>query len=145
MKFNWGWALVIAIALFAIFIGQFFVRGFSHRADLVADDYYNQEVNYQQRINAKARAKALGALVFSPADGQLAISLPQGINGRNATGHIHFYKPNNSSLDMHYTLATDSLNRQLIDVSALPRGLWQVKVEVQYQGESYFWEESINL
>jgi len=145
MKLNWGWALVIALALFAIFIGQFFVRGFSHRADLVADDYYNKEINYQQHINSAANAKALGAISFIPVVGNLGIQFPEAFDGKNATGSIQLYKPDNSDFDQTLPLAIDSANVQVIKSEDMLRGLWRIKIDAKANGESYYWEESINL
>lgn len=145
MKLNWGWALVIALALFAIFIGQFFVRSFSHRADLVADDYYNQEINYQQHINSAANAKALGAISFIPVDGKIGIQFPDGFDGANASGTIQLYKPDNSDFDQTIPLALDSSNVQALQSEDMLRGLWRVKVDATLGDKSYYWEESINL
>ena len=145
MKLNWGWALVISLVLFAVFIGQFFVRGFSHRADLVADDYYNQEINYQKHINDAANAKALGTITFVPIDGKIGIKFPVGFEGINASGNIQLYRPDNSDFDQTIPLAIDSLNIQVLASDNMLRGLWRIKIDANLNGTGYFWEESINL
>ena len=145
MKFNWGWGLAIALVLFAIFIGQFLFRAMGDRADLVADDYYNQEINYQDRIDNAARAKALGAISFVPIDDKIGIVFPDGFDGTNATGTVHLYKPDNSDFDQRFELAIDSTNVHAIASKDLLRGLWRIKIEAKANAESYYWEESINL
>lgn len=145
MKINWGTAIVIAIALFAIFIGYFFVRGMQNPSDLVTDDYYNDEVEYQQHIDSRARAKQLGTVILKPIDGKLAIVFPGNFKAGSATGEIHFYKPDNAKIDSRYALRVDSTNQQLIDIAAFPRGLWYIKIEATIGDEGYYWEESINL
>lgn len=145
MKFNWGWGLAIALVLFAIFIGQFLVRAMGDRADLVADDYYNQEINYQERINNAARAKALGVISFVPMDDEIGIVFPDGFDGLNATGTVHLYKPDNSDFDKRFPLAIDSSNVHVLAAKDLLRGLWRIKIEAEADGKSYYWEESIVL
>ena len=145
MKINWGTGIVIAITLFAIFIGYFFFRGMQNPSDLVTDDYYNEEVEYQQHIDNRTRAKQLGNIMLQSEQGKIAIVFPEAFNGQSATGKLHFYKPDNAKIDSQFDLSVDSNNQQLIDVSAFPRGLWYIKIEASINNEGYYWEESINL
>ena len=145
MKLNWGTGIVIAIALFAIFIGYFFIRGLQNPSDLVTDDYYNEEVEYQQHIDNRARAKQLGNIILQPQEGKIALVFPDAFNAQSATGEIHFYKPDNAKIDSRFDLSVDSTNRQVLDVSGFPRGLWYIKIDATLGNEGYYWEESINL
>jgi hypothetical protein len=47
--FNWGGAIVLSFVVFAGFIGTMVYRMISQRVDLVADNYYQEEV-YQKQI-----------------------------------------------------------------------------------------------
>ena len=145
MKINWGTAIVIAFVLFAAFITYFMVVGSQNRADLVTEDYYDQEISYQERINDKARAKELGQLILEPQEGDLAIVFPAGFDGKNATGTIHFYKPDNANFDQILVLDVDTNNRQAIDISEFIRGKWEIKISAETNDLGYYWEESISL
>ncbi len=145
MKINWGTAIVIAFVLFAAFIAYFMVVGSQNRADLVTEDYYDQEISYQERINDKARAKELGQLILEPQEGDLAIVFPAGFDGKNATGTIHFYKPDNANFDQILVLDVDTNNRQAIDISEFIRGKWEIKISAETNDLGYYWEESISL
>ncbi len=145
MKINWGTAIVIAFVLFAAFITYFMVVGSQNRADLVTEDYYDQEISYQQRINDKARAKELGQIIIEPDAENLAVVFPADFNGIQASGTIHFYKPDNANFDQKIELALGSNNRQVIDISNFIRGKWEIKISTKVDGLGYYWEESISL
>ena len=145
MKINWGTAIVIAFILFAAFLTYFMIKSAQHPDTLVTDDYYNQEIAYQEHIENKARGKAMGNILLEPAEGKLAVVFPEGFNAGQATGEIHFYKPDNARIDSRYELSADAANRQLIAVDKMPRGLWQIKINAQLDDVGYYWEETINL
>jgi hypothetical protein len=145
MKLNWGTGLVIALVLFALFIGYFFVRGMQNPSDLVAPDYYDQEIKFQDQIDGRNRAKQIGNIILEPVDDYLAITFPEGFDGSKASGTIQFYKPDNANLDRVYTLKVNTANQHLIDLDELIRGRWDIKVNATVNEEGYYWEETINL
>ena len=51
---NWGKGVTIAFILFVGFIMFMVVGAFRENFDLVSDDYYLEEINYQDKINQKA-------------------------------------------------------------------------------------------
>ena len=56
MKINWGTGIVIAIVAFIGFILYFVITMSTDKTysyDLVTDKYYQQELKYQQEIDAK--------------------------------------------------------------------------------------------
>lgn len=145
MKLNWGTAIVIALVLFALFIGYFFVRGMQNPSDLVAPDYYDQEMNFQQQIDSRKRAKQIGNIILEPVDDRLAITFPKGFDGSEASGTIQFYKPDNADLDKVFVLTLNANNQHLIDLNELIRGQWDIKVNATIGQNGYYWEETINL
>ena len=56
---NWGYRIIIVFVLFIAGILSMVLYVNSKGADLVAEDYYMQEVNYQDIINAKSNSVAL--------------------------------------------------------------------------------------
>ena len=60
-KFTWGHGVIIALACFIIFICTliFTVEFSKNTFDLVTDNYYEEEINYQQEIDATNNASLL--------------------------------------------------------------------------------------
>ena len=62
MKINWGTGIVIGMALFISFIMYLVInmltdKKFDH--DLVTEEYYQEELHYQEEINAETNAFSL--------------------------------------------------------------------------------------
>ena len=51
MKNNWASGIVLVMILFMSFIVMLVVKTYSHKVDLVSEDYYNQELMFQERLD----------------------------------------------------------------------------------------------
>ena len=75
MKINWGTAIVVAFVGFISFIMYFVIsmstdKKFDH--DLVTEDYYQQELKYQDDINKVENAKKLKVAIDLIEDKEVA-------------------------------------------------------------------------
>ena len=146
MKFNWGTGIVIAIVSFMAFILYFVVmmsttKSASH--DLVTEEYYQQELNYQNEINAynNAKEKSKTLLIKKTTKG-ISILFPKNLELQNIKGTVSFYRPSNKKLDFDVEISlTDPL--LLIPDTKLLDGRWDIKVWWQYQGKPYLQKEKI--
>lgn len=145
MKINWGTGIVIALVLFAAMLTYYMIRGAQNPSDLVTEDYYEQEIKYQDRIDYIKNAQELGALQVEKEAGQLRITFPVGFNNSDASGKIHFYRPNNAAIDFEVPLKLDANNEQIFDVSKVVQGRWVLKTQLQASGKNYYWEDQITL
>ena len=59
MKFNWGYKIVLVYSVFVAGILYLVVQSSRQQMDLVTDDYYAQEIRYQEKIDQSKRASAL--------------------------------------------------------------------------------------
>ncbi len=145
MKINWGTAIVIAFVLFAGMLTYYMIRGAQNPSDLVAEDYYEQEIKYQDRIDNRENANQLGALVINRNANTLQIVFPKGLNKDAASGIIYFYKPNKANFDFEVPLQIDTNFTQEVDVTTVIKGQWVLKIEVQADGKTYYWEKPISV
>lgn len=145
MKINWGTGIVISLVLFAAMLTYYMIRGAQNPSDLVTEDYYEQEIKYQDRIDYTANARALGELKMNVENGQLIIVFPHGFNAASASGNIHFYRPNNATMDFDVPLKIDTNNSQAINITEVIKGQWVLKTQMQANGKNYYWEKQISL
>lgn len=141
------WPICI-IAYFTVAIlgcGTFVVYCNQHPADLVAPDYYEQEMRYQGQINriqtAQQRAQ-LASVTYDPTRGQLRIALPPGQTGQNSTGQIQLYRPAAMNQDRQVQLNPDGSGVQTIDTHELQPGLWKARVSWTADQKDFFLEQS---
>lgn len=112
--------------------------------NLVADDYYDQEIKYQEQIDRLERTKKLDKENIITFDGSaVKIEMPSDLLYNRVEGEIYFYRPSNGTDDLKIPLTINSLGTQIVPVTALAKGLWTVKVNWTYSGKEYFNEKRI--
>lgn len=147
MKLNWGTSIVIAFIAFISFILYFVIIASSDdRAnhDLVTEEYYKEELEYQKEIDALANAKSLAKdFKYTSAANGLQIEFPIGMDCNSIEGKVFLYRPSNKNLDFEITFSTTDRQLLLPD-SKLLEGRWDIKVYWQCEGKEYLIKRSIN-
>ena len=140
------WPLGIFIAFGLFFAGMATVVGIAstHREDLVNQNYYEQELKYQEHIDGAGRAQAAGAtIVGDVATGKILITLPVAQRAQKLSGTVTFYRANDPKLDRELLLEPKADGTQAFDASKLAAGPWQVRAAWTADGQSYFLEGKI--
>jgi len=144
IKINWGTGIVIA---FVIFMGGTIstaVYLMNKDINLVADDYYDQEINYQKHIDRMERTSQLEEKQIIFFDGStVKIIIPKVLVKKELSGEIYFYRPSDSNSDIKITLIPDTSGIQVIPVERLDKGYWKIKVSWLSNGKDYFSEDRI--
>lgn len=148
-RFNpWPYAI---IGVFVVFISAtvgLIVVASSNRMELVSADYYEQEVRHQRQMEKVSRTRALGnkaSIALDSARKQIVIAVPSEHVSQLADGSIQLYRPSAAGLDRRMNLELTPGGRQFVDVSAMPNGLWKVRVQWKVGGDEYFLDESVKL
>ncbi|WKN41135.1 FixH family protein [Tunicatimonas pelagia] len=140
---NWGWKIVVAFSLFGIFIGVLVFRSFQQTIDLVSEDYYQQELGYQERIDKIANSQSLDSpLTFAQQAQQLVVQFPDDLTA-NVEGNIQLFCPSDMRNDRTVAIALNSDQQQIIPTNKLAKGYYKVKVDWVSGDAAYFTEESI--
>ena len=147
MKINWGTGIVLAFIGFISFIMYFIItmnvdERFEH--ELVTEDYYAEELNYQNDIDKLNNAKKLLRNVhYEKTNEGLFVRFPEDLDYKKITGKVFLYRPSNKQLDFETTISLSEISL-LIPDKRLVDGRWNIKIDWQYNGISYLFKESIN-
>jgi hypothetical protein len=142
----WPLGLVVTFVLFFCGMATVVFIAATHREDLVSDNYYEQELKYQNQIDASARAQKSGAAIAcDSAETAVVIRLPAAQMAQNLSGTIEFYRPSAPGLDRELPLTPRADGTQTLDVSKFAAGLWRVRVKWVAAGENYFLERKITV
>lgn len=137
---NWGKGIFIFYSLFVIAILWVVAFSFSVDVNLVSDDYYQQEIAYEDQI---VRIKNTYKLVEKPImilkNGYVELSFPKELRPQ---GTILFFRPSNASLDRRIAIALGANGTQQIDFSIQKAGLWKAKLTWS-QGEKEYYQEFV--
>ncbi|MEM8998956.1 MAG: FixH family protein [Bacteroidota bacterium] len=146
MKINWGTGIVIAFVGFIAFILYFVVRTVTDdRAnhDLVTDEYYKQELTYQDEIDAEELASEKNAqLKVTTAKNGLTISFPEQFDVKKITGKVFLYRPSNRHLDFNFPISLSNTHLLIPDDSLLD-GRWNITVKWHYAEKTFLHKQKL--
>lgn len=147
MKINWGGTgIVLAFVAFISFILFFVVRmSMDNRADhdLVTEEYYKQELAYQDEIDAQNNAKKLEKIQLKRTEEGLLVVFPETIDYKKIKGKVSLYRPSNKHLDFDLDLRLSNTSLLIPDTRLLG-GRWDLKIMWEYQGVEFLQKESFN-
>jgi nitrogen fixation protein FixH len=138
---NWGWKIAIIMGIYMAGIISVVWYAMSTDVNLVTEDYYKQELAYEEQILRLKNTSNLPekpTFNFSPDKKYVILTFPEGLIPDD--GKITFYRPSDFTQDRKFKLKLDVANQQgFVTVSLMP-GLWKVKLQWQKEDESYFQE-----
>ncbi len=144
MKLNWGSGIAIVISIFTIAGLSFIYFAFNQDVNLVKDNYYQDEIKYQDRIEEIERTSQLSdKLEIKIDNGNILFSFPKNINSRSIKGNILLYRPSDRRHDIFFPIELDSLSKQIKSTDNLVAGMWKAQVKWNVDTVSYYTEKII--
>lgn len=141
---NWGKGLALSLIAFAAMMAAFGIASARRAESLVTDEYYAEELRYQQRIDAQGRANALSAPVdFIAEKGRLRIQFPAELAGKTITGELRMLRPNDPRADRKLSLKADESGAFVSDPLDLWPGRYDASLEWQCDGVTYHSAEKL--
>ncbi len=140
-KSLWGYGIAAVYTAFALGTLGVVALTMTQKVELVSNDYYQQEVAYEQQIERQRQTNKLvhDATCKLTADGKfIEIKFPSAM--ATAKGHLKLYRPSDSSLDREFEVTPDAGGTQLIAADKLTSGYWRVKLQWKWGGQSYYSE-----
>ena len=138
------------IAIFFVFFISFLITALvaSRRQNhnMVSEKYYDLDLNYQQRMNAKNNiASSPEKIILTQNAGEENAILT--INNREASpvGQIKLYRPSDNKKGTQLNLTLDSTGKMLIPVGNLDKGRWILIADWQENETPYYKEFNIFL
>ncbi|MEM6641881.1 MAG: FixH family protein [Bacteroidota bacterium] len=136
---NWGNKIALVFVCFASFIGYMVVRAFKEDFDLVAEDYYAREIQYESKLLKLANTQSKGKKVdISQTKDQVVLKF----SNATANGTIQFYHPSRKMFDKTYEIQLQN-SMQLIPKSALVSGHYRINVSWEVGDQEYLQESKI--
>jgi len=146
-KFNpWPYGIIAFFGLLFCGMATIVTIAATHRESMVSQNYYEQELKFQDQIDAAARAQKSGATIAADAaGGNVVITVPAAQLAQKFSGTIELYRPSEPKLDQTLPLTPRADGTQTLDDSRLAAGLWLVRARWNAGGENYFLEQKITV
>lgn len=146
MKLNWGHGVVLVMVGFIAIMTQFMYRAYHNQESLVAEDYYAKELRYQEQIDKRANASALGAVVsVEVLPGRIVFVFPEQLRDAEIEAEAYFMRPSDPRGDQRMRLTVGEDGRAEVDTGDLLRGAYHLRLEWSAAGTEYLLEDRIHL
>jgi hypothetical protein len=139
---SWGNRIAILYIGFVLMIAALIVRSSMENNDLVATDYYDRELHFQEQINgAEALLNSGQQPSVTYTNEKIIVQLPDSISQAPA-GTIVFYRPDNAQLDQEFTLNT---SHSEFGRAEFPAGSYNIRLQWKNLGVDYFFETTLYI
>lgn len=141
---NWGKGLALALVSFAALMAWFVVMASRNPEPLVTEQYYEQELKYQDRIEQSGRALSLSSVVAITVAGQeLHLLFPAELKGGMITGRLTLARPNDPGGDRVLEVRTDTAGTFTAKDVGLVPGCYNALLEWSAVGVTYYTEKKL--
>ena len=143
---SWGVKIACLYTGFAALIATMVSLTMRENIDLVTPDYYEQELNYQGRIDAIDRTLQLNEpLTWEVKENRLYLYIPKELEGKEVSGTICFFRPSDARLDEDLTFPATRNGSADVSLRLLRKGLYKMQITWQADSVSYYNEGVIQI
>lgn len=141
---NFGGKIVVLYLGFVALILTLVFMSYGQKIELVSTDYYAQEINFQQKINATNNEKSLSgsSITHSINGNSIILKIDSVLLSNDFKGMITFFRPSDSDQDVHLKMNFVN-NEQIIDAKNLIHGAYKLQLSWESNQKNYFKEEVI--
>jgi hypothetical protein len=140
---NFGGRIVVLYLSFVALIVTLVIMSFSQKVDLVSDDYYAQEMKFQDKIDAINNEKSLAGSIHHSINGnEITLIADSSLLSDDFEGTIHFFRPSDSSKDIQLKMNFVN-NTQTIESKKLIHGAYKLLLSWTSNQKQYFKEDVI--
>lgn len=138
---NWGTGVTIAILAFMAFILSMVVQTFTRDADLIQDDYYVNEANYDSdKAATKNYSSGEQNVIFQKTNKGVLLMSP---GTEIQDGKILFYRADKKIWDREYSVNLDDNFSQVFPITDFHFGYYDIRLSWEDDGIAYLFEDEI--
>ena len=128
---NWGHGLMIALGCFILFI-LFLILVFplgKQNAEMISKDYYEEELMYQDVIDAKSNAAELKEIpTYKATSAGMEITFPQAVKADGNKVDFVLFRTEDSNLDIKKEIILQN-NKFVIPKNVISNGSYTLKLK----------------
>ena len=140
---NWGYKILFVLIAFVLGIFTLIYIASKQTNEMLDQNYYEKELNYQQVIDGKNNLRSLGTVNTQVKGDSVLITFPtEAING-SVSGKIEFLKMDDQSKDKIIPITTQSSNPIMLLKSQFDKGKYSIRIDWLNNQSNYFYESTI--
>lgn len=144
-KFHWGHGILIFFIIYVLTLIFVLYKSTTVDHSLVVEDYYNQDLNYQEKYNKVKNVNIHHKNVsvkWSESDHAILLTFDKE-NSRQ--GEVFFYNPADTNKDISLKLQEGITREYEFTDLNLSKGRWKVKIDWNEEGLPFYIEKEIYI
>jgi hypothetical protein len=142
MKINWGTGIAALYIGFVAMILLLVTMSIGQKIDLVTEHYYEEELEFQGKIDKINRSANLSEPVKWQVNEQgITIFYPKSLEAQNLSGEVRLYCPSDNRNDQKFPVLVTG-HEQFIPASSIPNGTYRLQVDWKNNDQTY-WNEDV--
>ncbi len=142
---SWGYRVTIITFSFVCFMTCMVIAAFRQDFDLVTEDYYGKELQFQSQIDKQINQQHLkGNITCEQNKEELKLLFPTDFKGQPITGKVLLFRPSDAAKDLSLVLMTNG-EAFKISKKELFSGLYAVQIDYKVAGKLYYFEQDIMI
>jgi len=141
---NWGKGIAIAFISFALFIGVLVTVCVRQDISLVSENYYAEELKYQEQIDRLNNTAALSERPLILVRGGL-LEVRFNAFAEFEDGELVVTRPSDARYDATFEVRTGKDSVRVFDLSSYPLGRYNTALRWKMNGKEFLLQESITL
>jgi nitrogen fixation protein FixH len=140
---NWGKAMAMAMIAFAGMMAYFLVRAAQNPEPLISEHYYEQELTYQDRIDAGSRTLGLsGKVRFTATRERITVEFPDQVKDRTIRGDLLLLRADVAGEDRSVAIP-NATGGSFEEAITLRSGRYIAQLEWRADSVKYYSEEQL--
>ena len=137
---NWGHKITIVFVAFAVLIGTMVYKCTQQQYDLVSEDYYNQELKYQDKIDGSKLAATISPVTIAHTESDVIIKMPGELKGEAVEGEVWLYCASKASNDVKLPLNVGYDGMMHINKNKIAGSSYTAKITWSSDNKKYYKE-----
>ena len=140
---GWGYRITILILAFVCMMTGLVIAAFMQDFDLVSEDYYGKELQFQSQIEKQKNQQQLSrSIQCNQKTDQLIVQFPEELWAKTIEGEIVLYRPSDATKDIKIKLRP-VFGEQIINKKKLFIGLYKIQINYTCDSKAYYFEEDL--
>ena len=140
---GWGYRITILILAFVCMMTGLVIAAFMQDFDLVSEDYYGKELQFQSQIEKQKNQQQLSrSIQCNQKTDQLIVQFPEELWAKTIEGEIVLYRPSDATKDIKIKLRP-VFGEQIINKKKLSIGLYKIQINYTCDSKAYYFEEDL--
>ncbi len=149
MKFNWGHGIALFLLVFVLTtvgVVVLILTDDAYNHELVSENYYEDELKYQEEIDKVNNASKLSSTVkYRVSKEGVLLTFPSDFDYQEVTGIIKMDRPSKKILDFTMPLNLDENFQILIPAEKAIEGKWKLKIDWKAGEEEFMFKANVRL